>query len=176
MRRPESLICLECSKRFSPRKRGGKPQKYCSVICRSRAKFKMNPSGRMKSKAKYRSKLSSKIKEREQYKKWAAKNRAKRAESESLRRSRKNGNKSGASYSEWLKELRSKPIFRCYWCCEDHPISALEVDHYIPIKLGGVDGLENVVAACCRCNRRKGSLHPHQWIGRLLSESHPAWV
>lgn len=31
-----------------------------------------------------------------------------------------------------------------------------EVDHVVPVKIGGVDAIDNLVPACRSCNRRKG--------------------
>tara|TARA_Y100000310_G_scaffold196334_1_gene196403 strand:+ start:5611 stop:6186 length:576 start_codon:yes stop_codon:yes gene_type:complete len=36
----------------------------------------------------------------------------------------------------------------------------LSVDHFVPIELGGNDEMSNLVTACRRCNKNKGSQHP----------------
>ena len=52
--------------------------------------------------------------------------------------------------------LRDK--YRCQYCGE----SAENVDHVIPKVQGGTHRWENVVAACRRCNTRKGGRTPSQ--------------
>jgi len=43
--------------------------------------------------------------------------------------------------------------------------SDLELDHLHPEALGGPSTAENIVLACRRCNRSKGSKPLNQWIG-----------
>lgn len=42
-------------------------------------------------------------------------------------------------------------------------------DHYIPKSLGGKNG-DNIVAACLHCNRRKGEMHPDDFVALLSRE------
>lgn len=49
--------------------------------------------------------------------------------------------------------------FRCQYCGSK---GDLTFDHVVPRARGGVTSWENVVAACSRCNLRKGSKHLHQ--------------
>lgn len=68
------------------------------------------------------------------------------------------------------REARAKVLHgvnRCTWCgCEisdllprGHPQKAT-VDHVIPVRDGGPDVVENMVAACWRCNSRRGARDP----------------
>lgn len=47
--------------------------------------------------------------------------------------------------------------FQCLYCGEYFVAEALSRDHVIPTSRGGTDRWENVVAACKRCNQRKGN-------------------
>lgn len=49
--------------------------------------------------------------------------------------------------------------FRCQYCGSK---GELTFDHVVPRARGGVTSWENVVAACSKCNLRKGSKHLHQ--------------
>jgi len=53
--------------------------------------------------------------------------------------------------------------FTCQYCGIGLPSDELTMDHIIPKKLGGISSFMNCVAACYRCNNRKGS--------RTLAES-----
>lgn len=50
--------------------------------------------------------------------------------------------------------------------------NARHVDHIFPVKLGGTDAENNLVAACKRCNLEKGAKHPLDWTSSrcFLSE------
>lgn len=56
----------------------------------------------------------------------------------------------------------------CYWChqplCEKY-----HVDHVIPLSKGGTDAPENIVCACARCNRQKGTLMPDEFVAKHLT-------
>jgi 5-methylcytosine-specific restriction endonuclease McrA len=59
------------------------------------------------------------------------------------------------STSRWRK-IRERVLVRdnytCYYCaCE-----ATTVDHIVPRRLGGDDSMDNLVAACKKCNYSKG--------------------
>lgn len=47
--------------------------------------------------------------------------------------------------------------FRCLYCGDYFAAESLSRDHVIPTSRGGLDRWENVVAACKRCNQRKGN-------------------
>jgi 5-methylcytosine-specific restriction endonuclease McrA len=48
----------------------------------------------------------------------------------------------------------------CYWCDAVFSLVGHQLDHVIPIKLGGGHVFENLVLSCPLCNRRKNNRHP----------------
>ncbi|MFQ5343452.1 MAG: HNH endonuclease [Anaerolineae bacterium] len=52
--------------------------------------------------------------------------------------------------------------YRCGYCGvhESEAGSELEIDHYQPRSIGGVDDLDNLVYCCPTCNRLKGDFWP----------------
>ena len=53
--------------------------------------------------------------------------------------------------------LFARDNYQCLYCGNYFPSYALSRDHLIPTSRGGKDKWENVVAACKRCNQRKGN-------------------
>lgn len=51
---------------------------------------------------------------------------------------------------------------RCQYCGSRPPTSQLTIDHVVPRAHGGRTSWENCVAACVRCNSRKGDRSPAQ--------------
>lgn len=80
------------------------------------------------------------------------------------------------STSKWRK-IRERVLVRdgytCYYCGSP----ANTVDHIIPRRLGGDDSMDNLVAACKKCNYSKGGrffvseLTPKTPRGLLLPEN-----
>ncbi|WP_045861238.1 HNH endonuclease [Teredinibacter purpureus] len=52
--------------------------------------------------------------------------------------------------------LFARDNYQCLYCGESFESSQLSRDHVFPRSRGGLDKWENVVAACKRCNQRKG--------------------
>ena len=63
--------------------------------------------------------------------------------------------------------IRNQVRLRAHECCEYCHLhrrfssNTHEIDHVIPVKLGGKDELENLAWACLDCNRHKGP--KHEW-------------
>jgi len=57
---------------------------------------------------------------------------------------------------------------RCQYC--GNKAAQMTVDHVIPKTQGGKDTWENLVAACQRCNNKKGQRAPEQAGFKLLSK------
>ncbi|MDY0096219.1 MAG: HNH endonuclease [Candidatus Vecturithrix sp.] len=54
--------------------------------------------------------------------------------------------------------------FTCQYC--GAKTDDLECDHIIPVVRGGGDEFANLITACARCNRSKGSKTMTEWIGQ----------
>ena len=68
------------------------------------------------------------------------------------------------------QRLRSKVLMRDnYTCVYCGKASAnLHCDHVLPRSRGGPDSMENLVAACPRCNLLKGAKTPEEWGSNAL--------
>lgn len=58
----------------------------------------------------------------------------------------------------------------CYWCNCSLTNVAYEIDHYIPLALGGLHHISNLVIACRFCNRSKGAKHPDNFTPPIHEE------
>lgn len=50
---------------------------------------------------------------------------------------------------------------RCVYCSSEE---AVTVDHFLPLSLGGLDALKNIVPACLSCNSSKHAHNPVEWM------------
>lgn len=66
------------------------------------------------------------------------------------------------------KNILRRDNNRCQYCNRHQ--NDLTIDHVIPKSLGGQDTWENLVAACHKCNNKKGSRTPDQANMPLLSK------
>lgn len=57
----------------------------------------------------------------------------------------------------------------CFWCGRGLLGALPELDHVMPLSLGGADDETNMVRACRSCNRRKHAKHPLVWIAELVA-------
>jgi len=57
----------------------------------------------------------------------------------------------------------------CLYCGNTYMDAQLTRDHVVPTSRGGADRWDNVVAACRRCNHRKGSRLTHECSMELLA-------
>jgi hypothetical protein len=65
--------------------------------------------------------------------------------------------------------------YTCAYCGRRPPKIVLEVDHKIPISLGGSDELSNLIAACWDCNRGKGPLDADGYPTDYNPENYNSW-
>lgn len=91
---------------------------------------------------------------------------------------------------EWVNLKRRPPIirfsranvyardgYRCQYCCELFAERELTLDHVFPAVRGGRKTWENIVAACRRCNQRKGDRTPTEAKMELLRDpAVPRWL
>ena len=54
---------------------------------------------------------------------------------------------------------------QCAYCATPLDRVTGSIDHFIPLKLGGANRLNNLVASCKPCNRAKNCTPPEQWLG-----------
>ena len=66
------------------------------------------------------------------------------------------------------RNLFARDRNQCQYCGHSYPTSELSLDHVVPRTLGGGDSWENLVAACVRCNARKGGRTPRQASMKLV--------
>lgn len=67
--------------------------------------------------------------------------------------------------------------YHCQYCATKFSGRELTLDHVIPKAQGGKTTWDNVVAACERCNRRKGNKTPKQASMPLLNDpQRPSWL
>jgi hypothetical protein len=52
---------------------------------------------------------------------------------------------------------------KCMYCGVRMGLSPLSIDHFIPLETGGANDTSNFLSACKNCNKRKGSMDPHEW-------------
>jgi 5-methylcytosine-specific restriction endonuclease McrA len=60
-------------------------------------------------------------------------------------------------------EIMRRDGHRCSYCGSDR--GPFDLDHIVPIVLGGATDADNLVCACASCNRSKGALSLDQWMG-----------
>jgi 5-methylcytosine-specific restriction endonuclease McrA len=70
-----------------------------------------------------------------------------------------------------MKRLRiyMRDKFRCQYCGEKKPATALTLDHIVPRSRGGDNSPVNVVTACIPCNNRKADRTPDEARMPLLT-------
>ncbi len=90
----------------------------------------------------------------------------------------------------WVNLKRKAPIirfsraniyarddYRCQYCLLMLPERELTLDHVYPAVRGGRKTWENIVAACIRCNQRKGNRTPDEAGMRLYKHPNaPRWL
>ena len=67
------------------------------------------------------------------------------------------------------RNLFARDQNRCQYCGRRFPTNELSLDHVIPRTQGGLNGWENIVCACIRCNVKKGGRTPHQAGMKLIA-------
>jgi len=69
---------------------------------------------------------------------------------------------------EFRKDVLAKTGGFCFYCEKDLKVSNIwEMDHFYPHRRGGIDSINNLVAACLNCNERKWSKNPLDFILEL---------
>lgn len=68
------------------------------------------------------------------------------------------------------RNILARDSFRCQYCGKQFSANQLTLDHVVPRSRGGSTTWENVVAACVRCNLRKGDRTPSEAGMRLIRQ------
>lgn len=89
------------------------------------------------------------------------------------RRSRKKANGGRGFRSHHWRSLLVAFDGMCAYC---GTAPATSIDHFVPLKSGGLDDFANIAPACRRCNSRKGSLDPKDWVRAHYGEERLAFV
>ena len=71
------------------------------------------------------------------------------------------------TYAEWLA-LTLSYRERCAYCGGGGPP---QVEHRVPLSLGGTNSIDNILPACRRCNARKHTLTDEEFRARLAAEA-----
>lgn len=97
---------------------------------------------------------------------WRAANRGRaRAISRASQARRRSIYKDGMGAVELL-EWEARQIKACRWCDYDCS-NGYEIDHVMPLILGGAHEAWNLVIACGPCNKLKNAKHPLDWLAEL---------
>lgn len=67
---------------------------------------------------------------------------------------------------QWQAVLKQQG-WTCYYCYRELVPSNWTRDHQVPLSRGGSDNIDNIVAACRRCNCRKGTLTASEYFKKL---------
>lgn len=122
--------------------------------------------------ARYRAKNPEKAKPTPEYlRAWRAANRAKVVLYYHNRRSREIAADFGDADGNFLMALKAEFGGMCAYCLER---PSTDIDHYIPLALGGLHGRDNLVPACRTCNRAKWAKHPEDWLYTTQENTCPA--
>lgn len=90
---------------------------------------------------------------------WTRNNKDKVNEYSRNYRSRRYSKESGYISSKEWSDLKRKYNFHCLSCKRKEPIIKLELDHVLPLSLGGKNIIENAQPLCKSCNCKKGAKH-----------------
>jgi 5-methylcytosine-specific restriction endonuclease McrA len=66
------------------------------------------------------------------------------------------------------REIILRDENKCQYCNKEFPTDKLTLDHIIPKSKGGLNTWHNLVAACKRCNQKKGNRTPEEANMKLL--------
>jgi hypothetical protein len=77
--------------------------------------------------------------------------------------------KTGGAKERIIREANG----RCYYCGAKVDPGTLELDHVMPVSLGGARWAANLVAACRECNRKKDVLGPAEFFRAMRKKRRP---
>ena len=138
-----------------------------AAVARGNAKYHQTPKG-MEAAARGRTKYQQSSKGRAAVARGVAKYR--QTPKGKAARSRRRARKAFAVPQRWVKR-DDVPEESCYWCGADCS-EIWEIEHLMPISLGGPADPSNEHRSCVDCNRGVGGKfdkHPLVWIAELLA-------
>lgn len=80
------------------------------------------------------------------------------------KRTKEEGIRLTAQLREWRLEAWHGQDERCYWCGVKMKWSEATAEHLTPIRHGGLDVKENIVAAHDICNSLRADMTPQQFV------------
>lgn len=82
-----------------------------------------------------------------------------------------NTNRSGKNFSPSVRyAILQRDNFTCRYCGATAPDVKLQVDHVVPVALGGSNDPSNGVTACRKCNSGKSATPPSPDVARQVSD------
>lgn len=57
--------------------------------------------------------------------------------------------------------------YKCVYCGAQMGKSPMSIDHFVPLETGGKNDTSNFLTACKGCNKKKGSMDPHDWCLKI---------
>lgn len=86
------------------------------------------------------------------------------------RRRRKIANKADGSLTRKVLDKLWEDADKCPYCKDNFSNSPKSLDHLIPIALGGLHAIHNVVICCLKCNTRKSNKLFTEWLREIPME------
>jgi 5-methylcytosine-specific restriction endonuclease McrA len=144
--------CKECNKKRCKAYRLSNPDKVSEY---HKQYYLKNADGVKEKVRKYR--LSNVDRVRETSRQYCHNNLDKRRNRENARRAKKLSNGVYEISKKEIKKIYSSPCFYC------GSFNLIQADHVIPIIKGGRHSIGNLVPACAKCNRSKGTKLLIEW-------------
>lgn len=152
-------ICVQCSLERCKRWIGARPGYEAKAARRRRA---VDPTGHRAEVSRWARKNRKKA--NETAKRWAARHpelaRERGRAYVAMRRTRIASN-GGSFTTEDITDLHHKQRGKCAACGKK--TTRMEIDHILPVVLGGSSDPFNLQLLCLPCNRSKGRKHPDEW-------------
>lgn len=69
---------------------------------------------------------------------------------------------SSSTWEALRKKVFARDSYTCQYCGNT---TELECDHIVPVSRGGTHAIDNLTAACRKCNRTKSAMTVEEWLG-----------